>query len=125
MAKRKTIPPDTQKKRKEEIEKLWKQAKKSLLKLSHETVKLAQKGEEEIVRASRLGKLHLEMLNLKRKKDSLCQQIGEKVVELQKENKIDVGVGGLKTFCSKVDSLEGQIRTKKAAVSKIKKSKSQ
>ncbi len=122
MAKRKTIPLDTQKNRREEIEKLWKQAKKSLSKLSQETVKLAQKGEEEIVRASRLGKLHLEMLNLKRKKDSLCQQIGEKVVELQKENKINVG--GLKTFCSKVDSLESQIRTKKSAVSKIKKSKS-
>ena len=109
-------------KKKEKIERLWKQAKQSLLKLSQESIKLAKRGEKEIVRATKIGKIHLEILNLKRKKDSLYQQIGEKVVELQRENKIDAP--GLKTFCSKVDSLEGQIKTKKATASKIKKFKS-
>ena len=123
MAKRKSTQ-DMQKgkKKKEKIERLWKQAKQSLSKLSQESIKLAKRGEKEIVRATKIGKIHLEILNLKRKKDSLYQQIGEKVVELQRENKIDAP--GLKTFCSKVDSLEDQIKTKKAAASKIKKPKS-
>jgi len=120
MAKRK-ITRDTQKK-KEKIERLWKQAKQSLSKLSQESIRLAKRGEKEIVRATKVGKIHLEILNLKRKKDSLYQQIGKKVVELQRENKIDTP--GLKIFCSKVDSLESQIKTKKTAASKIKKSKS-
>jgi len=123
MAKRKsTQDMQKNKKKKEKIEKLWKQAKQSLSKLSQETIKLAKKGEKEIVRATKVGKIHLEILNLKRKKDTLYQQIGEKVVVLQRENKIDAP--GLKTFCSKVDSLEGQIKSKKSAASKIKKSKS-
>lgn len=110
------------KKKKEKIENLWKQAKQSLSRLSQESIKLAKRGEKEIVRATKIGKIHLEILNLKRKKDTLYQQIGEKVVVLQRENKIDAP--GLKTFCSKVDSLESQIKSKKAAASKIKKSKS-
>jgi len=122
MAKRKSRDIQKSEKKKEKIERLWKQAKQSLSKLSQESIKLAKRGEKEIVRATKIGRIHLEILNLKRKKDSLYQQIGEKVVELQRENKIDAP--GLKIFCSKVDSLEGQIRTKKAAASKIKKSKS-
>jgi len=123
MTKRKGVR-DMQKneKKKEKIEKLWKQAKQSLSKLSQESIKLAKRGEKEIVRATKIGKIHLEILNLKRKKDGLCQQIGEKVVVLQRENKIDSP--GLKTFCSKVDSLESQIKSKKAVASEIKKSKS-
>ncbi len=122
MAKRKSTQDiQKNKKKKEKIEKLWKQAKQSLSKLSRETIKLAKRGEKEVVRATKIGKIHLEILNLKRKKDSLYQQIGEKAAELQRENKIDAP--GLKAFCSKVDGLEGQIETKKAAASKIKKSK--
>jgi len=123
MAKRKsTQDMQKSKKKKEKIEKLWKQAKQSLSRLSQESIKLAKRGEKEIVRATKIGKIHLEILNLKRKRDSLYQQIGEKVVVLQRENKIDAP--GLKTFCSKVDSLESQIKSKKATVSKIKKPKS-
>ena len=123
MAKRKsTQDMQKSKKKKEKIEKLWKQAKQSLSRLSQESIKLAKRGEKEIVRATKVGKIHLEILNLKRKKDTLYQQIGEKVAVLQRENKIDAP--GLKTFCSKVDSLESQIKSKKATVSKIKKSKS-
>jgi len=123
MAKRKsTQDMQKSKKKKEKIEKLWKQAKQSLSRLSQESIKLAKRGEKEIVRATKIGKIHLEILNLKRKRDSLYQQIGEKVIVLQRENKIDAP--GLKTFCSKVDSLESQIKSKKATVSKIKKPKS-
>jgi len=123
MVKRKsTRDIQKSKEKKEKIERLWKQAKQSLSKLSQESIRLAKRGEKEIVRATKIGKIHLEILNLKRKKDSLYQQIGKKVVELQRENKMDAP--GLKIFCSKVDSLEGQIRTKKVAASKIKKSKS-
>ena len=123
MTKRKGVR-DMQKneKKKEKIEKLWKQAKQSLSKLSQESIKLAKRGEKEIVRATKIGKIHLEILNLKREKDSLYKQIGEKVVELQRENKIDAP--GLKAFCSKANGLESQIKTKKAAALKIKKSKS-
>ena len=126
MAKRKSTKTtqDIQrsKKNKEKIDKLWKQAKQSLSKLSQESIKLAKKGEKEIVRATKVGKIHLEILNLKRKKDTLYQEIGKKVIELQRENKIDAP--GLKTFYTKVNSLESQIKTKKAAASKIKKPKS-
>ena len=104
-----------------EIKKIWDQTKKNLLKLSQETVKLAKKGEKEIVRASKIGKLQLDILGIKRKREILCRQIGMKVVALDTKGKIDVSE--LKSFCNQVRGLDSQIKKKEKEVAGAKKGK--
>ena len=115
MAKTKEI--DIQK----EIKKIWDQTKKNLLKLSQETVNLVKRGEKEVVRASKIGKLQLDILGIKRKREILCRQIGMKVVALDTQDKIDVSE--LKPSCGQVRGLDSQIRKKEQEVAKIKKGK--
>ncbi len=104
-----------------EIKKIWDRTKKNLLKLGQETVKLAKKGEKEIVRASKIGRLQLDILGIKRKREILCRQIGAKVVVLDAEGKIDVG--GLKALCNQVRGLDSQIKKKEKEVTGAKKGK--
>ena len=113
---------EAQKEIQEELKKFWEQTKINLAKLAKETRKLAQKGEKEVIRVSKVGKLHLDVLGLKKKRDNLAQQIGEKIIELDSENKIELTE--LKPLCDKVRTLDGQIQKKKATASRIKKSKS-
>ena len=101
-----------------EIKKIWGDTKKNLLRLGQETVKLARKGEKEIIRASKIGKIQLDILGIKRRREILHQQIGAKVVALDKEGKIDIG--GLKPLCKKVLELDLQIKKKTKEAAKIK-----
>jgi len=104
-----------------EIKKIWGDTKKNLLRLGQETVKLAKKGEREIIRASRIGRIQLDILGIKRRREILHQQIGAKVVALDKEGKVDIG--GLKPLCKKALELDRQIEKKTKEAAKIKKAK--
>lgn len=104
-----------------EIKKIWDEAKKNLLRIGQETVKLARKGEKEIIRASRIGKIQLDILGIKRRREILYQQIGAKVAALDKEGKIDINE--LKPLCKKALELGAQIEKKTKEAAKIKKVK--
>ena len=104
-----------------ETKKILEQTKKNLVKFSQETLKLAKKAEKEVVRVSRIGKFHLDILGIKRKKEILCQQIGEKIVQMEALGKVDLPE--LKPDCSKVRSLDSQIKKIKTQAEKIKRKK--
>ena len=47
-----------------EVTKIWQEAKENLRALGKKTIKLAQKGEKEVVRASKIGKQQLDIVSL-------------------------------------------------------------
>ena len=46
-----------------EVANIWQEAKENLKALGQKTMKLAKKGEKEVVRASTIGKLQLDIMN--------------------------------------------------------------
>ena len=53
-----------------EVAKIWQEAKENLRALGQKTMKLAQKGEVEVMRASRIGKLQLDIVSVNLKKEN-------------------------------------------------------
>ncbi|MEA3328895.1 MAG: hypothetical protein U9Q08_04110 [Candidatus Omnitrophota bacterium] len=104
-----------------EAKKILGYTKKNLLKFSKDTLKLAKKAEKEIVRVSKVGKLHLDILGLKRKKETLCQQIGEKIVEMDALGKVNLPE--IKPTCTKIRGLDNQIKKTRTKAEDIKRKK--
>ena len=90
-----------------------------MIKLGRDTAKLAKRGEEEVVRASKIGKLKLEVMGLERNKGLLYQKIGEKTIDLCNKGKIEEAT--LKPLCNQIYKLDSQIKKKQAEIKKIKK----
>jgi hypothetical protein len=60
-----------------DFKKEWPKIKKELQKVSGEAVKILKKGEEEVVKYSRLGKIHVDSAALRLKKEHLFHMIGK------------------------------------------------
>ena len=103
-----------------EVAEIWEQAKEKLRELGQKTVKLAQKGEVEVVRASKVGKLQLDIVSINLKKENVFRQIGKKSYEMYSKNK-QIELAKLTSLFSQVNKLEHQIRAKKAKIAKLKK----
>jgi len=104
-----------------EVTKIWEEAKKSLKELGRKTIKLAQKGEKEVVRASKIGKLQLDIVSLKLKKENIFRQVGKKVCEMHCK-KGSVKSTKLVSSFNQIKKLNQQIKAKKAKISKLNKS---
>ena len=113
MAKKKV---DVQK----EVAKIWQQAKKNLKELGQKTMKLAQKGEEEVVRASKIGKLQLDIVGINLKKENIFRQAGKKVYEAHFK-KGEIKPAKLTSLFNQTDKLSQQIKAKKAKISRLNK----
>ncbi|MFH1046651.1 MAG: hypothetical protein V1727_06805 [Candidatus Omnitrophota bacterium] len=107
-----------------EIAKIWEQAKENLKELGQNTLTLAQKGEQEVVRASKVGKLQLDIVSLNLKKENVFRLVGKKIYEAhgKKEELQDIKVTSL---LSQLNNLNNQIRGKKAQIAKLKKEKAE
>lgn len=103
-----------------EVAEIWEQAKEKLRELGQKTVKLAQKGEVEVVRASKVGKLQLDIVSINLKKENIFRQIGKRVYEMHSKKKQIESVK-LTSLFSQVSKLEHQVRTKKSKIAKLKK----
>jgi hypothetical protein len=101
-----------------ETRKILEQTKKNLLKFSQDTLKLAKKAEKEVGRVSKIGRLHLDILGMRKKRENLCQEIGEKIIGLDSSGKIDLV--DVKPLCVKVRGLDNRIKKKKAEVERVK-----
>jgi len=112
MAKKNTI---TQ----EDVRKLFAKTKKRLRELGKETGVWIKKGEAELSRISKMGKLELDIVNLNLKKDKLLKDIGKRVVEQGLSEKIDDAA--LKSMSEKVKSAVAETGGKKREIGKIKK----
>ena len=95
----------------------WPKIKKQLLGYSKEAVKLAQKGEKEILRLSHLGKIHFDATALSLKQEQLYYLIGKEYVK----NKCP-GTKGAK-LTKLINELKVAIRQQASLKRKIKKVK--
>lgn len=66
-----------------DIKKEWEKTKKQLSQLSKEMVHFAKKGEEEILKLSKKGKLHLDATATNLKKEKLYYLIGREYIKLK------------------------------------------
>lgn len=114
--------PDTKKRLDipKEVAKIWQEAKNNLRILSERTLSLAQKGEKELVRASRIGKLQLNVVSSNLKKENVFRELGKKTYEMHVE-KNQVEPARLTVLFSQIDKLNQQIKAKKAQIAKIQK----
>jgi len=95
----------------------FKKTKKNLQNVGKEAGVWIKKGEVEISRLSKMGRLELDVVNLGMKREKLLKDIGKRVVErgIGRES----GDTTLKNMCDRVTSLAKESRRKKAEVSKI------
>ncbi len=105
-----------------EVAKIWQEAKENLKALGQRTIKLAQKGEEEVVRASRVGKLQLDIVSINLKKENVFRQVGKKAYEIH-SRKNEIEPAKLASLFNQVDKLNQQIKAKKAQIARLKKEK--
>lgn len=103
-----------------EVAKIWQEAKENLKALGQKTMRLAQKGEKEIVRASKIGKLQLDIVSDNLKKENVFRQAGKKAYEMH-INKGGLNSEKLSSLFNQLDKLNHQIRAKKANIAKLKK----
>ncbi len=112
MAKKKAI---TQ----EELKRLFEKTKKSLQKFGRETNIWLRKGEVELSRLSRIGKIELNLVNLNMKKEKLLKDIGKRIVDLGLGEKI--GDAQTKNMCDKVYAIVTESKRKKSEMSRLTK----
>ncbi|HLF17355.1 MAG TPA: hypothetical protein VI749_00470 [Candidatus Omnitrophota bacterium] len=86
-----------------DFKKEWEKTKKQLQKFSQEAVVLAKKGEEEVVKFSRKGKLHLDATAMSLKIERLYHDIGKEYVRSHKTKR---PAAQLKKLVGDVEKLE-------------------
>ena len=101
-----------------EVSKIWEQAKVNLSHLGEKTVRLARRGEKELVRASKIGKLQLDIVGLNMKKDDTFKEIGKKMFELQKKGK--ASAAKFTGSFNQIDAYNRQIEEKKSQINKLR-----
>lgn len=104
----------------EEVSKIWEQAKKNLKDLGQKTIKLAQKGEKEVVRASKIGKFQLDIVTINLKKENIFRQIGKKVCDMHSK-KGEIKSAKLASLFNQTAKLNQQIKTIKTKIAKLNK----
>ncbi len=102
-----------------EASKMLEEAKVRFKKLGEEISVLAKKGEKEIVKASRTGKIQLDIVGLNMQKEKLYYNIGKKVVSLNAKKKIDSPE--IQNLLKSLRKLEADARKKKRELSGVRK----
>jgi hypothetical protein len=101
-----------------DLKKFWKGSLKNLKIWQKEAAKLTRKGEKELTLAAKVGRAHLDVLNNKRKRDQVYQQIGERVVDLNQKGK--VSPPELDSLISRASDFSKKIHSKEAALKKAR-----
>ena len=103
----------------EEVTKIWQEAKENLKALGKRTMKLAQKGEKEVVRASKVGKEQIDIVSLNLKKENIFRQAGKRAYEMHSK-KGGIQSARLRSLFGQIEKLSHQIKAKKAKIAKLK-----
>ena len=91
-----------------------------LKELGQKTMKLAQRGEKEVVRASKIGRLQLDVVSFNLKKENAFRQIGKKVADMHSSKK-SLDASKLTALFNQIEKANNQIKNKKSQISKLKK----
>ncbi len=105
------------KKAQEDLKKLLEGMRKKVGKLGKETSVWIKKGEIEISRLSKMGKLELNIVNLNMKKEKLFKDIGKRMVKLGLSNKISDSV--IKNMCDETKAIIKESRKKRSEISRV------
>jgi len=87
-----------------DFSKEWAKTKKQLESLSKETIILAKKGEEELVKFSKKGKLHLDSTAISLKIERLYYMIGKEYVKTKSSNRSSAKLESLISQINKLGS---------------------
>lgn len=98
------------------VTKALRQASRHLEGVGKEAKELVKRGEGELLRISKAGKAHLEILALSLKKEQLYRQIGMRVWQLSTKGKLTTKK--LKSFCKELSDINKKVKNKKKAISK-------
>ena len=112
MAKKKVDMKKIQKK----VVKAIKEASTRLKGASKDTKEFLKRGEDEVLRVSKMGKAHFDILALSVKKEQLYRQIGMKVWQLSTKGKLTTKKLG--TLCKELSDINKKVKTRKKALNK-------
>ena len=101
----------------EDIKKLFERTKKSLQQLGKETSTWMKKGEVELSRISKIGRLEIDVVNLNMKKERLFRDIGKRMVEQNLAKEFSDST--IKNMCDKAKATITESKKKRREVSKI------
>jgi hypothetical protein len=102
-----------------DFNKLLDQAKDKLKKVGQELTVLAKKSEKEIVKASKTGKIQLDIVGLNMQKEKLYYDIGKKVVSLNAKKSLNIE--DLQPLLKKVRTISTDARQKKRELTVVRK----
>jgi len=112
-------------KAKYDLKKEWPRLKKELVRVSQEAMNLAKKGEKEIVKISKKGKLHVDVTALTVKKEQLFHLIGKEYVKGKcppaQTPKIKKLVSELNKLNREITGLRKKIKTGKSVRKRVSK----
>lgn len=97
------------------------QTKEGFKKFGKELGILAKKGEKEIAKVSKAGKIQFDIMNLTMQKEKLYYDIGKKVASIGAKKKLDVPE--LAPYWGKLRKIESGARKKKRELSLFRKEK--
>lgn len=100
-----------------DFKKEWDKTKKQLVKIGQESLKVAKKGEEEFVKLSHRGKLHLDSTAASLKREQLYYLIGKEYVKAKQPEKPTPQLSQL------LDDLEKVNKEQRALTNKLKTAK--
>jgi len=101
--------------------KFMEQAKEKFREIGKEVNVLAKKSEKEIVKASKTGKIHIDIMGLGVQKEKVYYDIGKKIVSLNVRKKL--GISEIESHLKKLRKLESDTRKKKRELSGVRKEK--
>lgn len=94
-----------------EFSKILNQTGEKLKIFGKELGEIAKKGEEEIIKASKAGRVRLDILGLNVQKEKLYYDIGKRLVQLHAKRKLDIPE--LESYWKKLRKIEQDARKKK------------
>ena len=112
-----------------DFKKEWPKIKKELFKMSQEAVKLAKKGEKELIKISHKGKIHLDSTALNLKREHLYLLIGKEYVRSNcsstQSPKVKKLVSEVNNLSRKIAALKRKMKAKEGGNSSKKAKKAQ
>ena len=106
-----------------DVKRFWDETRDYLRKIGVETSKIAKRGEEEVMKASHIARLHLDIVTLNVRKEKLFKEIGKKAVSLTKKKALSAAA--LKKQCDDIIKMDREIAVKQTEIKKEAKDLSQ
>jgi len=102
-----------------EMNKVMNELKANFKRFGKDATIIARKGEKEIVKASKIGRVQLDIMSLNVQKEKIYYEMGKRIASIRKEKEKIKEL--IKPYLEKLRRIETSIRSKKRVISGIKK----